>query len=187
MNRTGAAAVLGAALALGGCYRGGAHSVSVADLRAQDGWRLVEGVPLVRQASEHDCGPAALTMVLRRWGIPADADQVARSTGGPGRAVAAGALRDEARRLGLQAFLIQGDVADLEREVGSNRPVLVGLIQRYSNNRAYAHYEVVVGVNARSHQLLLMDPGNGIREDAMSSFGQEWEGAGRLALVVGPR
>jgi hypothetical protein len=64
--------------------------------------------------------------------------------------------------------------------------VLVGLVQRYTNNRAYAHYEVVVGINARSRQLLLLDPGNGMREDAMSSFSQEWEGAGRLTLVVGP-
>jgi ABC-type bacteriocin/lantibiotic exporter with double-glycine peptidase domain len=186
VNRTGAAAILGGALALAGCYRGGAHSVSPTALRAQDGWQLVEGVPLVRQTSEHECGPAALAMVLRRWGIPADVATLTRSTGGAGQPVAAGALRDEARRQGLHAFLIQGDVADLQREIGWNRPVLVGLIQRYSNNRALAHYEVVVGINPRSHQLLLMDPGNGIREDAMSSFGKEWEGAGRLTLVVGP-
>ena len=187
MNRTGVAAILGSAIALAGCYRGGAHSVSAADVRAQDGWQLVDDVPLVRQPSEHDCGPAALAMVLRHWGVPADVAEVARSTGGPGQPAAAGALRDEARRLGLQAFLIQGNEADLEREIGWHRPVLVGLIQRYSNNRAYAHYEVVVGINARSRQLLLMDPGNGMREDAMSSFGKEWEGAGRLTLVVGPR
>jgi hypothetical protein len=101
--------------------------------------------------------------------------------------VAAGALRDEARRHGLQAFLIRGEVDDLFREVGWNRPVLVGLIQRYNDNRAYAHYEVVVGINPRSQQLLLLDPGNGMREDAMKSFSEEWEGAGRLTLVIGPR
>ena len=148
---------------------------------------MVGGVPLIRQTSAHDCGPAALAMVLRRWGVPADVAQVARATGGPGQSVAAGALRDEARRQGLQAFLIRGEVDDLVREVGSNRPILVGLIQRYTNNRAYAHYEVVVGINPRSQQLLLLDPGNGMREDAMKSFSQEWEGAGRLTLVVGPR
>jgi hypothetical protein len=126
-------------------------------------------------------------MVLRRWGIPSDVAQVAQSTGGVGQSVAAGALRDEVRRRGLQAFLIQGEVGDLAREISWNRPVLVGLVQRYTNNRAYAHYEVVVGINERSHQLLLLDPGNGMREDAMSSFSKEWEGAGRLTLVVGPR
>jgi ATP-binding cassette subfamily B protein len=187
VSRTGAAAILGGAIALAGCYRGGAHSVSAAEVEAQDGWQLVNGVPLIRQPSEHECGPAALAMVLRRWGIPADAAQVARATGGPGQSVAAGALRDEVRRWGLQAFLIRGDVGDLAREIGWNRPVLVGLVQRYTNNRAYAHYEVVVGINARSQQLLLLDPGHGMREDAMSTFSQEWEGAGRLTLVVGPR
>ena len=187
MSRTGAAASLVGALALAGCYRGGARSVSAAALRPEDGWQVVAGVPLVRQPSEHECGPAALAMVLRRWGIPADVAQVARATGGPRQAVTAGALRDEARRQGLQAFLIQGQVGDLEREVGWNRPVLVGLVQRYTNNRAYAHYEVVVGINPRSQQLLLLDPGNGMREDGVSSFSKEWEGAGRLTLVVGPR
>jgi ABC-type bacteriocin/lantibiotic exporter with double-glycine peptidase domain len=187
VSRAGAAALLGGALALSGCYRGGAHSVSAAQLKAQDGWQVVDGVPLIRQPSEHECGPAALAMVLRRWGIPADVAQVAQATGGPGQPVAAGALRDEVRRRGLQGFLIRGEVGDLAREVGSNRPVLVGLIQRYTNDRAYAHYEVVVGINARSQQLLLLDPGNGMREDAMSSFSQEWEGAGRLTLVVAPR
>lgn len=186
MNRTSAATILAGAIALAGCYRGGAHSVSAADLRAEDGWQLVAGVPLIRQPSEHECGPAALAMVLRRWGIPADVARVARATGGEGLSVGAGALRDEARRRGLQAFLIRGEVDDLVREVALNRPVLVGLVQRYTNNRAYAHYEVVVGINARSRQLLLLDPGNGMREDAMSSFSQEWEGAGRLTLVVGP-
>jgi ABC-type bacteriocin/lantibiotic exporter with double-glycine peptidase domain len=187
VNRTTAAAILAGAIALAGCYRGGAHSVSPSEIRAQDGWQVVGGVPLIRQPTEHDCGPAALAMVLRRWGISADVSDVALATGGSGTSVAAGALRDEVRRRGLQAFLIRGEVADLEREIAWNRPVLVGLIQRYSNNRAYGHYEVVVGINAHSQQLLLLDPGNGMREDGMSSFSQEWEGAGRLALVVGPR
>jgi len=187
VNRTGAAAILGSTIALASCYRGGAHSVSTSELKPQEGWQVVGGVPLIRQPSEHDCGPAALAMVLRRWGIPADVGAVARATGGPGQSVPAGALRDEARRQGLQAFLIRGEVDDLVREVAWDRPVLVGLIQRYTNNRAYAHYEVVVGVNARSRQLLLLDPGDGMREDAMSSFRKDWEGAVRLTLVVGPR
>jgi ABC-type bacteriocin/lantibiotic exporter with double-glycine peptidase domain len=174
-------------MALAGCYRGGARSVSASEIRTQDGWQVVGGVPLIRQPTEHECGPAALAMVLHHWGISADVAEVALATGGAGSSVAAGALRDEVRRRGLQAFLIRGEVGDLVREIGSNRPVLVGLVQRYSNNRAYGHYEVVVGVNARSRQLLLLDPGNGMREDAMSSFGKEWEEAGRLALVVGPR
>ena len=187
MTRAGSAVLLSGALALSGCYRGGAHSVSPADVKAQDGWQLVDGVPLIRQPNPHECGPAALAMVLRRWGVAAHVAQVARETGTSGQSVAAGALRDEARRRGLQAFLIRGEWDDLVHEVGSDRPVLVGLIQRYTNDRAYAHYEVVVGINARSQQLLLLDPGNGMREDAMSSFSKEWEGAGRLTLVVGPR
>jgi hypothetical protein len=99
--------------------------------------------------------------------------------------IAAGALRDLARRRGLHAFLIQGEEADLVREVSLNRPVVVGLVQRYTT-RSYAHFEVVTGINRRTRSVLMLDPGRGLREDAWASFVTEWGGSGRLALVVGP-
>ena len=151
------AALLGvvAALALGGCYRGSAHSVSAAELSREGGWQLVSDVGYIPQATEHACG------------------------------VAAGALRDLARAKGLHAFLIQGEEADLFREVELNRPVLVGLVQRYTD-RSYSHYAVVTGINRRTRHILMLDPGHGLREDDLGSFAIEWQGAGRLALVVGP-
>jgi len=72
------------------------------------------------------------------------------------------------------------------REVSLNRPVVVGLVQRYTE-RSYAHFEVVTGINRRTRSVLMLDPGRGLREDAWASFATEWGGSGRLALVVGPR
>ena len=180
--------ILVGALAIGGCYRGSAHSVSPSDLAREPGWELVSGVRFIPQKGEHDCGVAALAMVMDHWGVaaPAPSDDVT----GPGptaddEGIAAGALRDLARRSGLHAFLIQGEEADLVREVSLNRPIVVGLVQRYTK-RSYAHFEVVTGINQRTRSVLMLDPGRGLREDAWDSFATEWGGSGRLALVVGP-
>ncbi len=179
--------VAGSALALASCYRGSARSVSAGDVNREDGWTLVNGVPLIRQSSEHGCGAAALAMVLQRWGVPSSGADVARDIpSGEQGSISAGALRDLARQKGLRAFLVRGTEADLMREVTLDRPVLVGVVQRYTS-RAYAHYEVVVGVNRRTRRVLMLDPGRGMREDDFVGFANEWEGAGWLTLVVGPR
>jgi ABC-type bacteriocin/lantibiotic exporter with double-glycine peptidase domain len=180
--------ILVGALAVGGCYRGSAHSVSPSDLAREPGWELVSGVRFIPQKGEHDCGVAALAMVLDHWGAAStepngDVPGAGATTDDEG--IAAGALRDLARRRGLHAFLIQGEEADLVREVSLNRPVVVGLVQRYTQ-RSYAHFEVVTGINRRTRTVLMLDPGRGLREDAWASFATEWGGSGRLALVVGP-
>jgi ABC-type bacteriocin/lantibiotic exporter with double-glycine peptidase domain len=141
---------------------------------------------LIRQSSEHGCGAAALAMVLERWGVPSSDLEIATESAAGDQGIAAGVLRDLARRKGLQAFLIRGEEADLVREVGLNRPVLVGLVQRYTS-RSYAHYVVIVGVNQTSQRVLMLDPARGMREDDFESFAAEWGGAGRLTLVIGPR
>jgi ABC-type bacteriocin/lantibiotic exporter with double-glycine peptidase domain len=173
------------ALALAGCYRGSARTVSASDVSREQGWQLANGVPLIRQSSEHACGAAALAMVFQRWGIASGESEVVNASGAHDQPIAAGTLRDLARRKGLHAFLIQGEVTDLVREVGLDRPVLVGLVQRYTS-RSYSHYEVVVGINQLTRRVLMLDPGRGMREDGFDSFATEWGGAGRLTLVVGP-
>src|SRR5437764_1272498 len=118
------------------CYRGSARSTSLADLRAEAGWVVVAAVPEVRQTSARDCGPAALSMVLQRWGTPGSSrDELERAlaVGQSAAGIAAGDLRDLARKRGLQAFLISGRIDDLIHEVNAGRPVLVGLIQRYGD------------------------------------------------------
>jgi ABC-type bacteriocin/lantibiotic exporter with double-glycine peptidase domain len=175
-----------AALAASGCYRGSAHSVAAGDLGREPGWQLARGVPLVRQSSEHTCGAAALAMVFGRWGVASDESEIISASGAGQHPIAAGMLRDLARRKGLQAFLIRGEVIDLEREVGRDRPVVVGLVQRYTN-RSYSHYEVVIGMNPLSRRVLMLDPGRGMREDTLDAFAKEWDGAGRVTLVIGPK
>lgn len=184
--------------AAGGCYHGSAQNVSLAELTRERGWVVVTpNVNLVRQKADNECGAAALAMVLQRWAVPATTEGIVRAIPaqgqGPGQGegeqgrggIAAGALRDYARQKGLQAFVIKGEFADLMKEVNADRPVLVGLVQRYSD-RARAHYEVVTGINPTTRSILLLDPGRGLRQDKFEGFAAEWEAAGRLALVVLP-
>jgi predicted double-glycine peptidase len=174
-------------IAVAGCYRGGAHSVSLNDVGRESGWTLVPDMHLVRQDAPHDCGPAALAMVLDHWGIHDAAPEIRRANPTPSEhGLSAGALRQFARGKGLRAFIISGTQADLVTEVQSKRPVLVGLIQRYVGSKDYSHYEVIFGINRTTGRVLLLDPGHGAREDAMESFDREWKDAGRLALVVAP-
>lgn len=187
MRRLGIAAAALAVFAAAGCYHGTARTVSLAEIQRQQGWVLVRDVEAVSQREERDCGAAALATVLTHWGIPDASEEIRRaSPTKPDRGIPAGALRSFARSKGLRAFLISGVHADLENEVLANRPVLVGLVQRYVGHDPLTHYEVVIGVNRESRRLLLLDPGRGVREDDVGSFDHEWRDAGRLALVVAP-
>lgn len=170
-----------------GCYRGSACAVSARDLAAGgggSGWSLVSGVRLVRQTADDDCGAAALAMMLGHWSVVASrADIIAAIAREPGRGIALGALRDFARGRGLAAYVIEGKLTDLETEVGLDRPILVGLVQRYSDHPR-SHFEVVAGLNRSAHKVLLLDPARGLREDTIEGFQSEWTAAGRPTLVI---
>ena len=161
----------------------------MSDVNREAGWTVASGVPLIRQSSEHSCGAAALAMILSRWNVPASEVGIMRASAGGAasdQGIAAGTLRDLARQKGMRAFLIRGEEADLVREVSLGRPVLVGVVQRYTS-RSYAHYEVVVGINQKMRGILMLDPGRGLREDNFDAFATEWAGAGRVTLVIGPQ
>ena len=179
-----AALVAAASGIFAGCYHGTARSVAPAELHRDSDWVMVDGVQPVRQSADSDCGAAALAMVLGRWGAPASSRaEIAKSIPDAAKGIPAGALRDFARRRGLQAFLINGELDDLLREVRRNNPVLVGLVQLYGD-KAYSHYEVVLGVNPRARRVLVFDPAHGPREDGFEGFSAEWDRARRLTIIV---
>lgn len=170
-----------------GCYLGSARSTTPAELAGEGGWEVVEAVPDIRQETRQDCGAAALAMVLRHWGRPATGDAIlATSPHAPERGIKAAALREFARRQGMQAFLIQSQQNDLDREIHRHRPVLVGMMKRYFF-RNYPHYEVVVGINRKKQRILTLDPAHGLRVNGQEGFATEWARAGNLALIVFPK
>ncbi len=146
-----------------------------AHVRARDeGWIRVEGVPVVRQVDEKDCGDAALAMVFARWNVSrADAPDEAR----------AGDLKELAIARGLHAFVLEGTVEDLEEHLGKGRPVVVGLVRR----NGLTHYEVVVALHPARRLVVTHDPAAGVRRRSLHAFLAEWVPSGRVTLLVFPR
>jgi ABC-type bacteriocin/lantibiotic exporter with double-glycine peptidase domain len=176
-----------ACLLASGCYLGSARSTTPAELVGEGGWEVIEAIPDIRQIDREDCGAAALAMVLNYWGRPITRDEITlASPPAPDRGLRAALLRDIAVRQGLQAFLIQGQPGDLEREIHRRHPVLVGMMKRYFF-RNYPHYEVVVGINRQKQRVLTLDPAHGLRVNGSDAFATEWAKAGRLTLVIFPQ
>lgn len=177
------------ALAAPACYAGSAHTVpsgGMAAIARDPSWQLMQDVPFVAQKSAHDCGPAALAMVLAHFRVAppaADDPELARGD------VRAGALRDVARQRGLEAYVVSGTFDDLYTQVGRGRPVLVGLAKpmALTGGRALAHYEVIVGVNRSRRLILSLDPATGVRENTFEGFAREWVPTKQVAIVIFPR
>jgi ABC-type bacteriocin/lantibiotic exporter with double-glycine peptidase domain len=181
------AAALLAVAALPGCvtvHPGSAREATWDELRAEEGWTLVDGVPFVPQEAEKDCGAAAVSMVLARWGVEVPAAVLERECAVPGQdGIRAGALRDAVRRRGLRAFVVPGRVEDLGHELSQGRPVVVGLVQSLGPLTA-SHFEVVVGLHPRDGRIAALDPSRGLVTDSLAAFESEWVKAKGTALVV---
>jgi predicted double-glycine peptidase len=153
------------------------------------GWTVVPGVPVItqNQKGEDDCGRAALTTVLARWGVAlsgpggSGANGVVPRDGG----ITAGALRDEARRRGFASFVFAGTLDDLMVEVGAGRPVVVGVVS-VEGERRMPHFAVVAGHDASARRWLLVDPARGVRNISGDALRTEWGRSGWVTLVVYP-
>jgi hypothetical protein len=97
--------------------------------------------------------------------------------------LAARTLRDYARQRGAAAFLLRGELADLETELALRRPVIVGIVSTKGRQRR-THYEVVVGLHHDRGLVATLDPARGLRQSSLADFFEEWEPSRRLALVV---
>jgi ABC-type bacteriocin/lantibiotic exporter with double-glycine peptidase domain len=155
-------------------------------LTAEPGWVAVRDVPLVRQQREMDCGPAAAAMVLAYWQRAASVDDLRAESGVPERrGMSAGTLRDVLRARGLDAYLIGGEIDDLERELAAGRPVLVGTVRR-GNGGIVAHYQVVVGLHRERELVAVLDPAEGWLEIKLPVFEKRWVEARHLVVVAFP-
>src|SRR5262249_21716049 len=181
--------LLTAVLLVAGCATTGVGGAAFAPTRltGEPGWTGTPSVPVLRQTRELDCGPVAAAMLLGYWGHPVAPDALrAEAHLEPNRGLPAGELRNLLRSRGLGAYLVEGRVEDLERELAAGRPVLVGLAKPKSEKKALGHYEIVAGVNRAAEKVATVDPGGGWREYSMKVFMAEWEPTKRLAIIAGP-
>jgi hypothetical protein len=172
-------AVLGGAVLGGAVAAGCAHTSAPAPVGAPDArWIVVPHATLVPQRSDADCGAAALATALARWNVAPSA-RVWRD------GATAGALRDEARRAGLRAFVFEGSFDDLAAEIDAGRPVVVGLV-RLERGVRMPHFAVVVGRDPGRNRWLLADPALGVQDLGANALGEEWARSGWVTLVMYP-
>jgi ABC-type bacteriocin/lantibiotic exporter with double-glycine peptidase domain len=177
------AAVAASACVSYSTYVGTAQPFAPADLDRDPAWIAVRTVPVVRQVSQHDCGAAAIAMVVSFWTSEPSAQVLAalRPVHPPG--LEAGRLRDFARQRRLRAYLVSATVADLDHELAAGRPVVVGLYKPQRKG-SLTHYEVVVGFNRKTGTVVTLDPARGWRQNNLPNFLEEWKNSSNLALVV---
>lgn len=172
-----------AGLALVGCtatYSGAGRATSKTALAAEPGWVMTE-VPELQQRELADCGPTALAMLAAHWGID---PEVARGAVVASSDATFAQLRTAARGLGLEAFVISGDVETVVHELELGRPILIGLLRPMGRKHARGHYEVIVGVHAERKLAATIDPAGGWKVRSFAELDQEWLPTKRAAMVV---
>jgi predicted double-glycine peptidase len=149
-------------------------------------------VPFVEQAKS-GCGSAAIAMVVQYWvrqypgldAAAADTERIDRLLPPTSRKGIQGqALKEYLEKRGFQAFVFDGEIADLNHHFEKGRPVIVCFAP--AGSRAPLHYAVVVGLDEKN--IWLNDPARGklFRED-VSRFLHEWKETGNWALLTVPR
>jgi ABC-type bacteriocin/lantibiotic exporter with double-glycine peptidase domain len=179
-------ALIVVAVAAAGCVAvsGSGRQATYEELQGQEGWVLLDAVPLVKQNSAQDCGAASLSMVFEHWGVDVPAETLAQECAVAGQeGLRAVALRDAARRRGFSAYLFAGRVADLEHELRRGRPVVVGVVKS-AGPVSVAHFEVVVGLHPRAERVALLDPARGLVWNTVPEFAEEWAATKGVTLVV---
>lgn len=129
--------------------------------------KILEGVPLVRQATDYSCGASALQAVLAYYGVELREDEIVKAVGTDSEV---GTLIEKmaefAVRKGLRA-VVKSDLSlgDLDRSLERGHPILVELQawpeggkpkRPYPETWEEGHYAVVVGVNSES--VYFVDP-----------------------------
>ena len=171
-------------VATAGCggYIGTAHSISPTDLAGDPEWVLIPGFPTILQESERDCGVAVTSMVSGYWGAGKAVDATVLAVPADGLTAREVATLLEAG--GLEAFVVEGQVADLVRETRSGRPVIVGLAKPH-RGEVLLHYEVVVGVHTATGEIATVDPARGWQKNSRRGFSLEWDATGNVMIVAG--
>lgn len=142
-------------------------------------------VPFYAQET-HQCGPAALAMLLNASGAKTTPQELTEQVYLPGRE---GSLQVEmlaaTRRQGLLAYRLAPQLNDLLAEVAEGTPVLVLQNLALSWYPVW-HYAVVVGYDLKREQIILRSGAEQRQILSLGTFEHTWARAGYWAMLALP-
>jgi ABC-type bacteriocin/lantibiotic exporter with double-glycine peptidase domain len=172
-----------AALVGSGCVAASLDAVR-ADVALGQG-HLIQTVPFVAQDA-YQCGPAALAMVLRYWGAPADADEIGRALYLPSaRGVLNLELEFEARRRGFRTQAFEGTLDRAKVELSRGRPLIV--FQDLGRGPvSVPHFAVLLGYDDRRQVVVLHSGTTAYRIVSYPEFLRTWAARRGWSLLITP-
>jgi hypothetical protein len=176
------------ALLLGGLLGSGCAPATLDAVRADvaGGYgHLITTVPFIPQEA-YQCGPAALAMVLRYWGAPADAEEIGRALYLPSaRGVLNLELEFQARRRGFRAQAFEGTLDRAKAELRRGRPLIV--FQDLGRGPvSVPHFAVLLGYDDQAQVVVLHSGTTAYRLLSYSDFVRTWAVRRGWALLITP-
>jgi ABC-type bacteriocin/lantibiotic exporter with double-glycine peptidase domain len=142
----------------------------------------IERVPFVKQEPKW-CGPAALEIVLRFYGLDISQRDIAQEIALPNGEVLNLDLKLFARRKGFRAESHRGDIDLLKTWIARDAPVICQLRLGGIGMRRN-HFVVVFGYDDRTSRLIAHTGERASQELKLTDFARAWRGAGNWMLVI---
>jgi hypothetical protein len=155
------------------------------DVAAGQG-HLIDTVPFIPQEA-YQCGPAALAMVLRYWGVAADPEEIGRALYLPSaRGVLNLELEFEARRRGFRTQAFEGTLDRAKAELRQGRPVIV--FQDLGRGPvSIPHFAVLLGYDDRSEVVVLHSGTTAYHVLSYAEFLRTWAAHRAWSLLITPQ
>ena len=164
---------------------------------------LITSVPPLLQDKKVTCGPACVAAVAAYWEIDYTTLYSRSAAADVCRELAAAELGDLAGQLGLQHFILQGNLHDLEQNLQKGRPVIAlipapdyhegldlninglslkGLQERFRPKAS--HWVIVLGYTA--DKMIYQDPAEGRLAVSKTKFEGWWKARKFTCLLLLP-
>ena len=159
----------------------------------------VSGLPPLRQNKQYTCGAACVAAVAAHWGVTLD-EFKAKCPAAPKDSTGQD-LQALAESVGLQAFVFQGSMADLQDNLRQGRPMIVMITQppdpalrqlglwgrlalSLSEHVSHpAHWVVVIGLTG-DQSVIVHDPATGLLQIKAPAFQKWWSQRNNLCVLI---
>ena len=148
-------------------------------------------VPLVRQEDKSTCGFAAITMLLRYYGvsIPDEDRERVRRAAGSKEGVSGRLMEDILERNGFRVYIFSGTLLDEQspRDIAYNLKQGWPLVVMVSPRGKRDHYMVVSGLSVQEDLIFFEDPDKGKVACSGRAFRKMWERGNFFTLLAVPK